>query len=56
MREKIGAALAGVGFMAIFVFGAALDGPENDMRVVYGGIIAGMIIFTAGAITAEAWN
>lgn len=56
MREKIGITLMKIGFAAFLIFGSALDGPGNDMRVVYGGIIAGLIVLIAGTTMARAWN
>ena len=44
-----------IGMGMFFLFGSALDGPGNDMRIVYGGIIIGLILMYAGAKLADLW-
>lgn len=47
--------MLGIGAGMFFLFGSALDGPGNDMRIVYGGIIIGLILMYAGAKMADLW-
>lgn len=56
LREKVGTWVAGIGFMMFLIFGSAIDGPGNDMRVVYTGIVMGMTIFAAGATIGGFWD
>ena len=37
-KEKAGELILGIGFMGFLIFAAAIDGPGNDMAMVYGGI------------------
>lgn len=53
-KEKAGTGLAGIGFMGFMIFAAAIDGPGNDMALVYGGILANMALLTiGGTMTGE---
>lgn len=54
-REKIGEKMLGIGAGMFCLFGSALDGPGNDMRIVYGGIIIGLILMYSGAKMADLW-
>lgn len=52
-REKIGSWIAGIGFALVLFFGAAIDGPGNDMRVVYTGVAAGITLMALGATVGD---
>lgn len=54
-RKKIGEKMLGIGAGMFCLFGSALDGPGNDMRIVYGGIIIGLILMYSGAKMADLW-
>lgn len=56
LRETIGTWVAGLGFIMFLIFRAALDWPENDMRVVYTGIVTGITLLAAGATIGEFWS
>lgn len=47
--------MLGIGAGMLLLFGAGLDGPGNDMRIIYGGIIIGLILMYAGAKMADLW-
>lgn len=47
--------MLGIGTGMLLLFGAGLDGPGNDMRVIYGGIIIGLILMYVGAKMADLW-
>ena len=51
----IGEKLLWIGAGMVWLFGAGLDGPGNDMRIIYGGIIIGLILMVAGAKMADLW-
>lgn len=48
--------MLGIGAEMFCLFGSALDGPGNDMRIVYGGIIIGLILMYSGAKMADLWT
>lgn len=54
-RKQIGEKMLGIGAGMLFLFGAGLDGPGNDMRIIYGGIIIGLILMYVGAKMADLW-
>lgn len=54
-RKRIGEKMLGIGAGMLLLFGAGLDGPGNDMRVIYGGIIIGLILMYVGAKMADLW-
>ena len=54
-RKRIGEKMLGIGAGMLLLFGAGLDGPGNDMRVIYGGIIIGLILMVVGAKMADLW-
>lgn len=54
-RKWIGEKMLGIGAGMVWLFGAGLDGPGNDMRIIYGGIIIGLILMVAGAKMADLW-
>lgn len=47
--------MLGIGAGMLLLFGAGLDGQGNDMRVIYGGIIIGLILMYVGAKMADLW-
>lgn len=47
--------MLGIGAGMLFLFGAGPDGPGNDMRIIYGGIIIGLILMYIGAKMADLW-
>lgn len=54
-RKRIGEKMLGIGAGMLLLFGAGLDGPGNDMRVIYGSIIIGLILMYVGAKMADLW-
>ena len=54
-RKRIGEKMLGIGAGMLLLFGAGLNGPGNDMRVIYGGIIIGLILMYVGAKMADLW-
>lgn len=54
-RKRIGEKMLGISAGMLLLFGAGLDGPGNDMRVIYGGIIIGLIMMYSGAKMADLW-
>ena len=54
-RKRIGEKMLGIGAGMLLLFGAGLDSPGNDMRVIYGGIIIGLILMYVGAKMADLW-
>lgn len=54
--KKIGEKLLGAGMGAVLLFGSGLDCPENNMILIYGGIIAGLVFMIAGAKMADVWR
>lgn len=54
-RKQIGEKMLGIGAGMLFLFGAGPDGPGNDMRIIYGGIIIGLILMYIGAKMADLW-
>ena len=52
IREMFGEVLLGIGFVGMMIFGAAIDGPGNDMAIVYGGILASLVLLGAGGTMA----
>lgn len=56
LKRKIGTFLAKIGFVMFLIFGSAIDGPGNDMRVVFTGIAIGMTIMAAGCTLGEWWD
>lgn len=53
--KRIGEKVLGIGSGLILFFGSGLDGAGNDMVVIYGGIIAGLICMVIGAKMADLW-
>lgn len=47
--------MLGIGAGMLLLFGAGVDGPGNDMRIICGGIIIGLILMYAGAKMADLW-
>lgn len=54
-KKKAGEKILGAGMGMVMLFGAALDGPGNNMIIVYSGIIIGLILMYAGAKMADLW-
>lgn len=54
-RKQIGEKMLGIGAGMLLLFGAGLDGPGNDMRIIYGGLIIGLILMYIGAKMADLW-
>lgn len=54
-RKRIGEKMLGIGAGMLLLFGAGLDDTGNDMRVIYGGIIIGLILMYVGAKMADLW-
>ena len=54
-KKKAGEKILGAGMGMVMLFGAALDGPGNNMIIVYSGIIIGLILMYAGAKIADLW-
>lgn len=55
-REKAGRSAFGIGTGAVLLFGSGLDCPENNMFIIYGGVITGLIFMVIGAKMANAWG
>ena len=56
LKKKTGEYLMGIGLLIFMFFACAIDGPGNNMRVVYGGIGTGMTLAIIGATMADAWQ
>lgn len=41
------------GLILVCLFGSALDGPEDSMRIVYAGIIVGLALMFIGGVQAQ---
>lgn len=50
IKEKAGEIMVGIGFMGFLIFASAVDGPGNDMAMVYGGLIVNMAMMGAGSM------
>lgn len=53
LREKIGMVMGSAGFVGFLFFASAVDGPGNDMRLVYGGLIISIALLFFGGIIGE---
>ena len=51
--KKMGDVLMAAGFIAFLIFGSALDGPDNNMALVYSGCIASMAAMWIGFKLSE---
>lgn len=52
IKEMFGEVLLGIGFVGLMIFGAAIDGPGNDMTVVYSGLFSSLVLLGAGGTMA----
>ena len=52
IKEMFGEVLLGIGFVGLMIFGAAIDGPGNDMAVVYSGLFSSLVLLGAGGTMA----
>lgn len=51
IREKIITFIMGAGFIGVLIFASAIDGPDNDLRVVAVGlIISGLMLYIGGRL------
>ena len=53
--KKIGEWMAAIGFMGFLFFASGIDGPGNDMRVIYTMIAISMTVAIIGATIADLW-
>jgi hypothetical protein len=56
VSKKIGEYMAGIGFLGFLIFASAIDGPGNDIRMVYVAIAICMTIAIIGATIADLWQ
>ena len=51
IREKIITFIMGARFIGVLIFASAVDGPDNDLRVVAVGlIISGLMLYIGGRL------
>ena len=51
IREKIITFIMGARFIGVLIFASAIDGPDNDLRVVAVGlIISGLMLYIGGRL------
>lgn len=54
--KRMGETMAALGFMAFLIFASAIDGPGNDIRMVYLCIAISMTVAIIGATIADLWQ
>ena len=55
-RKKIGEWMVAVGFMGFLFFVSGIDGPGNDVRVIYIMIAISMTVTIIGVAIADFWG
>lgn len=54
-RKRIGEKMLGIGAIGLMIFASAIDGPDNNMVVVYMGCFGSMASMITGATMADMW-
>lgn len=53
VREKIITFIMGAGFIGMLIFASAIDGLDNDLRVVAAGLIISCLMLSMGGRLAD---
>lgn len=53
IREKIITFIMGTGFIGMLIFASAIDGPDNDLRVVAAGMFTSCLMLSIGGRLAD---
>lgn len=53
IREKIITFIMGAGFIGVLIFASAIDGPDNDLRVVAVGMLTSCLMLYIGGRLAD---
>ena len=53
IREKIITFIMGAGFIGMLIYASAIDGPDNDLRVVAAGFLISCLMFSIGGKLAD---
>lgn len=53
IREKIITFIMGAGFIGMLIFASAIDGPDNDLRVVAVGMLTSCLMLSIGSRLAD---